>query len=227
MAVLMYRGESFGFAQYFLSTIPMYLVFFGTILVGIRIFNEEYLMGFRPLYRKLSEAIYFIIDRNHLSLSVMFISLILIPVAFMIQSASIVIAHKLSLTWALGIILTLSVITEEIVKSSSVAVLFQNKVVTSYRHIIKYSFMAALGFLIGEKMLLFLALRVVSESVFTEAVFSSGVFLIFPLIMHFITTSTVCLITARLGLKFYPLGIIAGSLIHAGYNLFVIREAIS
>lgn len=226
MAVLMYRGESFGLDQYFLSTIPMYVVFFATVLVGTRIFNEEYLMGFRPLYRKLSEAIYFIIDKKHLSLSVIFISLIFIPVAFMIQSASIVIAHKLSLATALGIILALSVVTEEIVKSSSVTVLLQNKMVTSYKSTIKYSFMAGLGFLIGEKLLLFLTLRVVSESVFTEAVFSSGVFLIFPLIMHFVTTSTVCLITARLGLKFYPLGIIVGSLIHAGYNLFVVREAI-
>ena len=50
LAVLMYRGESFTFAQYALSTAPMILVFLLSIYIGIRIFNEEYLMGYGPLY---------------------------------------------------------------------------------------------------------------------------------------------------------------------------------
>jgi len=58
LAVQMYRGESFSLAQYALSTAPMYLVFGVAMFIGVRIFNEEYLLGFGPLYRKLADAIY-------------------------------------------------------------------------------------------------------------------------------------------------------------------------
>ncbi|MBT4511214.1 MAG: ABC transporter permease [Chloroflexi bacterium] len=230
LAVLMYRGESFDLTQYLLSTIPMYLAFIVTMFVATRIFNEEYLMGFRPLYRKLSEAIYLVMDKAHLNLSVLSMSLFLIPIAFMVQSASLVLAYNLSTNLStittLGIIFVICIITEEIVKSVAIIVLLQNRIITSLTSVIKLSFMAGLGFLIGEKLLLFLALRVMSESIFTEALFSSGVFLIFPLLMHFVTTSIVCLITARFGLRFYPLAILAGSVVHTLYNLYIIREAI-
>ena len=212
--------------QYLLSTIPMFMVFAVTMFVATRIFNEEYLMGFRPLYRKLSEAVYLIMDKAHLNLSVLSMSLLLIPLAFMVQFASIVIAFNLSLTVALSIVFILSVITEEIAKSAAIVVLLQNRIVTSLWDVIKLSFMAGLGFLIGEKLLLFLALRVMSESIFTEALFSSGVFLLFPLMMHVATTSIVCLLTARFGLRFYPFAVLAGVVVHTLYNLYIIREAI-
>ncbi|NQT74008.1 MAG: ABC transporter permease [Chloroflexi bacterium] len=226
LAVLMYRGESFGLSEYLLSTIPMFLVFFVTMLAAVRIFNEEYLMGYRPLYRKLSEAIYLIINKSHLNISMVYMSLLLIPVVFMVQLASIVIVFKLSLGIALGIMFAISIVTEEIVKSAGFIVLLQNRMITSLKSVVVLSFMAALGFWIGEKLLLFLTLRVMSESLFIEALFSSGVFLIFPLVMHFITTCTVCLLTKRWGIKFYPVAIIAGALIHAAYNLFIIRGAL-
>lgn len=226
LAVLMYRGESFGLSEYLLSTIPMFLVFFVTMLVAVRIFNEEYLMGYRPLYRKLSEAIYLIINKSHLNISMVYMSLLLIPVVFMVQLASIVIVFKLSLGIALGILFAISIVTEEVVKSAGFVVLLQNRMISSFKNVVILSFMAALGFWLGEKLLLFLTLRVMSESLFIEALFSSGVFLIFPLVMHFVTTCTVCLLTKRWGIKFYPLAIIAGSLIHAAYNLFIIRGAL-
>jgi len=226
LAVLMYRGESFGLTEYLLATIPMYLAFLVTMLVAVRIFNEEYLMGYRPLYRKLSEAIFLIINKSHLNISMVYMSLLLIPVAFMVQLASIVIAFKLSLAVALGIMFAISIVVEELVKSAGFVVLLQNRMITSLKSVVVLSFMAALGFWIGEKLFLFLTLRVMSESVFIEALFSSGVFLIFPLVMHFITTCIVCLLTTRWGIKFYPLAIVAGALIHAAYNLFIIRGAL-
>lgn len=226
LAVLMYRGESFGLTEYLLATIPMCLVFFVTMLVAVRIFNEEYLMGYRPLYRKLSEAIFLIINKSHLNISMVYMSLLLIPVAFMVQLASIVIVFKLSLSVALAIMFAISIVIEEIVKSAGFVVLLQNRMITSFKSVVILSFMAALGFLIGEKLLLFLAMRVMSETMFIEALFSSGVLLIFPLAMHFVTTCTVCLLTTRWGIKFYPLAIIAGSLIHTAYNLYIIRGAL-
>ncbi len=63
---------------------------------------------------------------------------------------------------------------------------------------------------------------VISESMFTAAIFGTGLLLVVPLIAHFVFTSIVCLITARFGVKFYPIAILAGSVVHALYNLYVI-----
>jgi len=93
--------------------------------------------------------------------------------------------------------------------------------IRSYRGLVKLAFMSALGFLIGEKLLLFLALSVISDSMFTDAVFSSGL-LIAPLVMHFIATAVVCLVTMRLGVRYYAVGILAGSVLHTLYNLWVL-----
>ncbi|MDD5093369.1 MAG: ABC transporter permease [Dehalococcoidia bacterium] len=226
LAVEMYRGESFSIAQYFLSTIPMYLVFAVTMFIGTRIFNEEFLMGFRPLHTKLSEAAYLAIDQNHLKASIFVLSLCLVPVVFMAQFASIVIASNLNGVLGWGVILALAVVTEEIAKSTGIFVLLQNKVIGSLKSVVVLSFLSALGFLIGEKLLLYLALSVMDRSEFTDAIFGSGMLLV-PLALHFVCTTVVCLIPARLGVKYYALGIFAGVVIHGIYNMTIILEALS
>mgnify|MGYP001046824093 CR=1 FL=1 len=221
LAVEMYRGESFGLSEYLVSTVPMYLVFSLAMFIGMRIFNEEYLTGFRPLHTKFAEAVYLTMDRNHLYISVFLLSLLLIPAVFMAQLSSIVIACNLPMPFALGVALVISVVIEEIAKSSGIAALSQNKLIKSLKGVVILSFISVLGFLVGEKLLLYLALRVISESLFPKSIFSTGLFVV-PLIMHFVATSIVCLITARFGTKFYPLAIIAGSVVHTLYNLYVI-----
>lgn len=222
LAVLMYRHESFGLMEYFLSTIPMYAVFGVTMFVAVRIMNEEYLMGFRPLYRKLSEAIELLINPRYVSLSIMGLSFILIPIAFMAQFASIVLAYNLSTNAGLGVVFVLAVITEELVKSVGIVVLLQNRKIRRSQSVAKLSFMSAVGFLTGEKLLLYLALGVMSRTLFIDAVFSAG-FLVLPLVMHFVSTCLVCLVTRRLGVRYYAVGILAGSAVHGIYNFLVIH----
>ncbi len=221
LAVEMYRGESFGFPEYFLATTPLYLIFLQTMFIGTRVFNEEYLMGFRPLHTKITEALYLAMDRNHLNVSVLLLGLFLVPVVFMIQLASIVFASNLPMPFTLGFLLIISVIIEEIAKSMGIVVLLQNSVIKSWKGVVKLSCLSALGFLLGEKLLLFIALSVLSESVFISAIFGTGL-LVVPLVLHAVSTSVVCLITSRLGIKYYPLAIVAGAVIHTVYNLYVI-----
>ncbi|MBL7165776.1 MAG: ABC transporter permease [Dehalococcoidales bacterium] len=221
LAVEMYKGETFGLSEYLLSTTPMYLIFGLGMFIGTRVFNEEYLMGFRPLHRKLGEALHLTINKRHPHLSIFLLSIFIIPAVFMVQLASIAIAFNLPIAYAMGTVLVLSVVVEEIAKSAGIAVLLQNGVVKSTKAVITLSFVAALGFFAGEKLLLYVALKVISESMFTTAIFGSGL-LIMPLLAHFIFTSFVCLITARFGVKRYPLAIIAGSVLHILYNLTVV-----
>jgi hypothetical protein len=220
LAVEMYRGESFGVSEYFLATTPLCLVFLQTMFIGTRVFNEEYLMGFRPLHTKMAEAIYLTMDRKHLNVSMLLLSMCLVPVVFMVELASVAFISNLAMPLTLGFLVVISVVIEEIAKSAGVVILLQNNVLSKWKDVLKFSFLAALGFMMAEKLLLFLVLSVVSESMFVQALFSGGL-LVIPLALHVVSTSVVCLITARFGPRFYPLAIIAGSVIHAVYNLSV------
>jgi len=221
LAIQMYKGEAFGLSEYLLSTTPMYLVFGVGLFVGTRVFNEEYLMGFRPLCQKLADALNLTINRSHLHLSVFLLGLFVIPAVFMVQLASIALAFNLPMPQALGAVLVVSVIVEEIAKSAGIAVLLQNGVVRSTRQVLTLSVVAALGFFAGEKLLLYIALKVISDTMFTAAVFGGG-FLVLPLLAHCFFTSLVCLTTARFGVRRYPLSVLAGSVLHGLYNLAVV-----
>lgn len=220
LAVEMYRGESFSVSQYFLATTPLCLVFLQTMFIGTRVFNEEYLMGFRPLHTKVAEAIYLTMDRKHLNVSMLFLSMCLVPVVFMVELAAVAFVSNLAMPLTFGFLVVISVVIEEIAKSAGVVILLQNKALPKWQDVLKLSFLAALGFMLAEKLLLFLALSVVSESMFISALFSGGL-LVIPLALHVVSTAVVCLMTARFGPRFYPMAIIAGSIIHTLYNLNV------
>ncbi len=225
LAVQMYQGESFGITQYLLSTTPMYLIFAVAVFLGTRMFNEEFLMGFRPLHRKIGEAVYLAVNKDHLSLSIFFLSLCAIPLVFMVQLASIVVASNLPMPASLWALFAVSIVVEEVAKSTGIVVLIKNGIIRSRRALIMLSLVSALGFLLGEKLLLYLAMSVVSQSLFIEALFSAGL-LVAPMLMHFVATAVVCLTTARLGVRFYPLAILAGGILHAVYNLYIIGEVL-
>jgi hypothetical protein len=217
----MYQNRSFSLFQYLLATLPMYLIFGISLFSSHRVFNEEYMTAYKPLYKKFADAVYLVINRKHIIPSVFFISLLLVPIVFMVQLAFIVIATNLPRAVIFVFVLVFAVIIEEIAKSASIAVLLQHRMLRSMQRVIMLSAVSALGFFIAEKLLLYLAIPVVGESMITRAVFSTGL-LVFPLIIHFISTALACLITARYGTRYYPLAILAGALVHGIYNLFVI-----
>jgi hypothetical protein len=221
LAVQMYRGEPFGLKEYLFSTAPMYFIFLISMYVGTRILNEEYLMGFRPLYRKVADALYFTIDRRHLSLSIALLSLFLIPIVYMTQLVTLAMSFNLPMLYAAGGLLVTAAVIEEVAKSAGIVVLLENRFIRSTKDVLVLSFLSALGFLIGEKLLLYVSLSVVLESVLSAALFSSG-FLLIPLMAHFCSTAIVCLLASRFGARFYPFAVLAGSTVHSLYNLYVL-----
>jgi len=223
LAVEMYRGESFTVSQYFLATTPLLLVFGQTMFVGTRVFNEEYLMGFRPLHTKVAEAMYLTMDQRHLNISTTFMSMCLVPLVFMVELAAITFVTNLPLPFMLGFMLIVSVVVEEIAKSAGVVILLQNKALKSWKDVLRLAGLSALGFMLVEKLLLFLAISVVSESMFIQALFSGGLLLL-PLTLHVVSTAVVCLLTMRFGTRSFPLAIVAGSIIHLIYNLNVLGK---
>jgi ABC-type Na+ efflux pump permease subunit len=221
LVVKMYREEPFGLKEYLFSTASMYFVFILSMYIGTRILNEEYLMGFRPVCRKAAEAIYLAIDRRHVAASITLLSLLLIPVVFMIQLVALALSFNIPMPYGLGGLLLAAAVIEEVAKSAGIAVLLEKRIIGSVKDVLVLSFLSAVGFLIAEKALLLVSLSIVSQSVLSAALFSSGMFLI-PLTAHFVFTALVCLLTRRFGARYYPLAILAGSIAHALYNLTVL-----
>ncbi len=221
LAVQMYRGETFGFFDYIFSTGPMYLVFVLAVTVGIRIFNEEFLLNFKPLHCKISEAIYYALDKRRIALSLFILSLLFIPMVFMVELAGITFATNLPMPFSLIALLIIGVVVEEIAKSAGIAVLIKNHLFSSWKMVFPLALLSALAFFLGEKLLLYFSLHVISESAFTTALFSSN-YLWLPMLIHVAATTTVCLITYRLGTKFYPAALAIGSAMHLFYNLIVL-----
>lgn len=196
----------------------MLLVFVLSIGVGTRVFNEEYLLSFRPLHIKIREAIFFAMDKRHLAISIAVFSLLFIPVVFMLELGVITLSINLPRALALGLCIFICVIIEEIAKSLAVAVTVERGLVKKWVQVLWLSIISAVMFFIGEKVLLYMSLKVISESVFTTAVFA-GNMLWLPLLLHVVCTVIVGMITYRTGMKGYPLAVLAGSLIHGLYNL--------
>jgi len=221
LAVKMYRDEPFGLREYLFATAPMAMLFFLSMYFATRMLNEEYLMGFRSLYRKILDAIYLALNRSRPYLSVTLLSLASLPLVYMIQLVILALATNIPFAYALGALLLAGATVEEAAKSVGIVTLIENRIVDSTRQILALSLLSSLGFLIGEKALLFLSLSVVSESDLSKAVLSSGGVLV-PLAAHFAFTSLACLLTRRIGTRHYPLAILASSVAHGAYNLVIL-----
>jgi hypothetical protein len=101
-------------------------------------------------------------------------------------------------------------------------VLARHDRVRSWRELIGLSFLSALGFLVGEKLLVLISISMVSDAPVAGAMFGVGLLLFIPLIAHFIFTTIVVLTHVKL--KFpYPLALAAGAIVHFFYNVYVLR----
>ncbi len=225
LAVTMFRGETFTLNHYITATIPLYLTFFLVMYVGTRVFNEEYLMGFKPLHRKLTEALHLSLNRKHLDLSIFFLSLLLIPLVFAVQLVAIVIISNLHSVLILWAVMLLSIVIEEIAKSAGIVVMLQRGAEFSRLRLLKLAFLSALGFWAGEKLLLILTINLSSESALVSSFLGvdmfSGWLLFVPLVLHTASTFLVCVLSRR-GNKRYPLAIICGTVVHALYNIAIL-----
>ncbi len=220
MAVQMYRGESIGIKEYLFSAMPMALLFALSLYVGTCILNEEYLMVFRPLYRKVADALYLAINRQHPYLSMVLLTLLLVPIVYMVQLGLLALSMNLPPRYAFGALLILGAIVEEMSKAAGIGVLLEGGDIRSIKEIALLSLLAAIGFLIGEKALLYISLSTVSESLVSPFLMRTEL-LIIPLLAHFSFTLIVGLLTRRLGAKYWFLAVLVGSSVHVLYNLYV------
>jgi ABC-type Na+ efflux pump permease subunit len=222
LAVKMYRNEPFGWREYLFPSLPMAAIFGLAMFAGTRMLNEEYLIGYKPITRKITDAIYLMMAHIPPYLSVPLWSLLVIPGVYMAQVVFLAFATNLPLRIMLGATLVASALVEEVVKSIGIVVLAEHDKVRSIRHLIMLAFLSALAFLVGEKLLLLVSLSVVSNAPVSGALFGAGVFLLIPLFAHFAFTTIVTFLRVKVRLP-YVLALAAGTLIHFFYNWAVMR----
>jgi len=217
LAVKMYRNEPFGWREYLFPSLPMSAIFGVAMFAGTRLLNEEFLMGYKPITRKIADAIYLMMAHSHPYLSVPLWSLLVIPIVYLMQVIFLAFSTNLPLGMIRGAVLAASAFVEEVVKSVGIVVLAERRVVTSFRDILLLSFLSGLGFLIGEKLLLLLSISMVSQASVSGALFGAGLFLLVPLVAHFVFTAVVTLLATKAKLP-YMLALMIGTIVHFIYN---------
>jgi len=217
LAVKMYRDEPFTWREYLFPSLPMTAIFCLAVFSATRLLNEEYLMGYRAISRKLADAIYLVMDRTHPYLSVGLLSLLSIPVIYLGQLIILAIASNLPPGLMLALTLFAAAVVEEIFKSMGIVALVEHGIVHSYRQLLGLAFLSGLGFLIGEKLLLFFSVSMVSETSVSNVLFSSSGLLVVPLLAHFAFTTLTTVLYAKVKLR-YTIAILLTAILHALYN---------
>jgi RsiW-degrading membrane proteinase PrsW (M82 family) len=222
LAVKMYRNEPFGWREYLFPSLPMAAIFGLAMFAGTRMLNEEYLIGYKPITRKITDAIYLMMAHIPTYLSVPLWSLLVIPGVYMAQVIFLAFATNLPVRVMLGATLVGSALVEEVVKSIGIVVLAEHGKVRSVRDLLILAFLSALAFLVGEKLLLLVSLSVVSDAPVAGALFGAGIFLLIPLFAHFIFTTTVTFLRTKMRLP-YTLALAVGTLAHFFYDWAVMQ----
>jgi ABC-type Na+ efflux pump permease subunit len=221
LAVKMYRNEPFGWREYLFPSLPMAAIFGFAMFAGTRLLNEEFLMGYKPLTRKISDAIYLLMARAKPSLSVPLWSVLVIPMVYMAQIVFLAFASNLPFGMILVVTLMATALMEEVAKSVGIVVLAEHGAVKSARDILWLSFLSALGFLVGEKLLVFLSINMVSQASISSVLFGQGLFLLVPFVAHFIFTAIVTLLRTKANLL-YMAALAVGTLVHFLYNWYLL-----
>jgi len=219
LAVQMYRGESFGWREYLFPSLPMAAIFGLAVYAGTRLLNEEFLIGYRSITRKLADAVYLALDHTRPYLSTMLFSLLFIPVVYMLQVIFLIIATNLPPGLILVGTLVVAALIEELTKSVAILVLLEQHIVHSVRQLLALSALSALGFLIGEKLLLLFSISVVSQMALADTLLNAR-YLLIPLLVHFVFTSGVVLLKSKARFS-YTLALLLCAILHAIYNLLL------
>jgi len=220
LAVKMYRGEPFGWREYLFPSLPMAAIFGFAMYAGTHLLNEEFLIGYKPIFRKIGDAIYLLMSHTKLYLSVPLWSVLVIPIVYMAQIIILAFASGLPLGMTLGITLFVSAFVEEITKSVGIVMLLDHGKIKSDREILWYAFLSVMGFFLGEKLLVLVSLTVVLQTSISSVLFGTGLLLFVPLIAHFAFTTIVILLRAKTKLS-YAVILSLGTLVHFLYNWYL------
>lgn len=225
LVVLTLQGEAYTLSQYIFSTSLFFLTSATLFYVGIANFREERLFSQSGILRRIREFVATSLSEKHPWISLFAINAFMVPFVFMVQMLLLVLFFNLPMPLSLVLLIVSAALVEEIAKSVGITTfLLESPRLFSWVRVVLGAAVTALAFLFAEKLLLFVTLTQITESVFGSILFlSSGALtLVLPFLLHFTGVIIVAVFVKCTGSKGYIPGILLATLVHSLYNGYFI-----
>jgi ABC-type Na+ efflux pump permease subunit len=223
LIILSIQGTAYTALEYLYSTSLFWLTGLVLFYIGVVNFREERLFSQEGLLTKVGSFVSTALSAKHPYVSLFLLNALLIPAVFMVQLLLLVLFFNLPMPASLILLLIGAAFVEEVAKSIGIwALMKRAPTLFTWRTVVIASAATALGFLIGEKLLLFVTLSQISQSVFGSVLFTSLGSLWMPLLLHFGCVLIVAASIKKGGRIGYLIGLIAAVAIHCVYNVYII-----
>ncbi len=223
LIILTLQGTAYTFTDYLFSTSLFWLTSAVLFYVAVVNFKEERLFSEKRLLIRIREFIAESLSRNHPFVSLFLLNGFAIPFVFMVQLMCLVLFFNLPMPYSLVLLLIFAAEIEELVKAIGIYTLSeQDTAFLSWKNLFFACAATAIGFLVGEKLLLFITLTQITESVFGSILFLSLGMLWMPLALHFAGVFIVACALKFWGRAGLVPGLLAATAVHCLYNLYFI-----
>jgi len=223
LIVLTIQGSTWTITDYLYSTSLFWLTGAVLFYIAARNFKDERLFSEKRLVSRVREFLSEILSEKYPFISLFLLSGFSIPFVFMVQMMCLVLFFNLPMPYSLVFLLLFSALIEEVAKSVGIYTIYtRDPQFLTWKNLILASAATAIGFFVGEKLLLFATLAQISDSVFGSILFLSLGSLWLPLLLHFVCVLIVAFCLKIWGKKGYLPGIAIAVVVHCLYNLYFI-----
>jgi ABC-type Na+ efflux pump permease subunit len=227
LVVLQLQGEGFTAVQYLYSTALFFLTSIILFYIGIVNFREERLFSEGKLLSRLADFISGGIAGSRPYASLFLLAIFSVPFVFMVQMMALVLLFNLPMPLSLVLLIVSAAFIEEFAKSIGLyGIIRERPGFLTVKNLFAGAFIIGLGFLVGEKVLLFATLAQITDSVFGNALFLSLQVLWMPLLLHVAGVLIVGFFLKFGGRRALWPGLAVASIVHGTYNLYFISGAL-
>lgn len=223
LIVLTIQGTPWTVTDYLYSTSLFWLTSAVLFYIAARNFKEERLFSEKGLVTRMREFLSEILSQKHPFLSLFLLTGFSIPFVFMVQMMCLVLFFNLPMPASLVFLLLFAALIEETAKGIGIYTMYiRDPGFLTWKTLILASGATAIGFLVGEKLLLFVTLAQISDSVFGSILFLSLGSLWLPLLLHFAGVLIVACCIKKWGARGFVPGLALAMVVHCLYNLYFI-----
>jgi len=223
LIVLTIQGSAWTITDYLYSTSLFWLTGAVLFYIAARNFKDERLFSEKKLVSRVREFLSEILPQKYPFLSLFLLSGFAIPFVFMVQMMCLVLFFNLPMPYSLVFLLLFAALIEEIAKGVGIYTIYsRDPAFLSWKNLVLACTATAIGFLVGEKLLLFVTLAQISDSVFGSILFLSLGSLWLPLLLHFVCVLIVACSLKIWGRKGFVPGLAIAMVVHCLYNLYFI-----
>lgn len=223
LIVLTIQGSTWTITDYLYSTSLFWLTGAVLFYIAARNFKEERLFSEKRLVTRMREFLSEVLPEKYPFLSLFLLSGFSIPFVFMVQMMCLVLFFNIPMPYSLVFLLLFAALVEEIAKGVGIYTIYsRDPSFLTTKNLVLAGAATAAGFLVGEKLLLFVTLAQISDSVFGSILFLSLGSLWLPLLLHFVCVVIVASSLKIWGTKGFVPGLAVAMIVHCLYNLYFI-----